>query len=601
MAETCPRPEYPRPQMRRDRWLSLNGVWEYEADPGDTGLERGLLERELRDRIVVPFAPECALSGVGDPDFHRAVWYRRNFVVPTDWSGSRVLLHFGAVDYDTTVWVNGREVGRHRGGYTSFSLDVTGALRPGKETVLVVRARDQPERVQPRGKQSDRFDPYGVLYPRTTGIWQSVWCEPLPETWLGRPRLTPDVDAGFLLEQPVSGTREASGLVVEALVRVRGREIATVSRPLDGELSAPLCLPIPSSERQLWSPETPYLYDIDILLRGPQGTLDRLQSYGALRSLGIGDGALLLNGRPRFQRLVLDQGYWPDGGLTAPSDEALARDITLAKEAGFDGARVHQRVAEERWLWHADRLGYLVWAEFPDWGNRAATAGELSFPLEYVTQWLEVLERDYSHPCIVGWCGLNETGQVLTDRLSALDDATHAFFRAAKLADRTRPVLDASGYSHRVAESDVWDCHDYEQDPDRFAAHHARLSDGVAFTNSGPHSAQWSLPWQGQPFLVSEFGGTKWVDGEIDTDAWGYGTSPSSVDELVERFGALCQALLGNPRVAGYCYTQLTDTYQETNGLLSFDRRPKADLSRFAKGQAHTPEIERRLTEPAAG
>lgn len=600
-ADACPRTEYPRPQMRRDRWLPLNGVWEYEADPSDTGLERGLLERALRGRILVPFAPECLLSGVDDPDFHRAVWYRRQLCLPGEWSGSRVLVHFGAVDYEATVWVNGHEVGRHRGGYSSFSVDVTDALRPGEPATLVVRARDQPERVQPRGKQSDRFGPYGVLYPRTTGIWQSVWCEPVAATSLGRPRLTPDIDAGFLLEQPVHGDREASGLILEARVRHEGREIATASRPLAGALCLPLPLPIPPAERRLWSPETPHLYDIEVVLRGPEGVLDRIQSYGALRSVGIAGGALLLNGRPRFQRLVLDQGYWPDGGLTAPSDDALALDITLAKEAGFDGARVHQRVAEERWLWHADRLGYLVWAEFPDWGNRASSTGELPFPLEYVTQWLEVLDRDYSHPCIVGWCGLNETGQAITDRVTALDDATHAFFRAAKLADRTRPVLDASGYSHRVAASDVWDCHDYEQDPDVFASHHARLSDGVAFSNGGPHGARWSIPWQGQPFLVSEFGGTKWADGTVEDDAWGYGTAPRSVDELVERFGALCQALLANPRVAGYCYTQLTDTYQETNGLLTFERKPKADLGRFAAGQARAPEIERRSEGTGAG
>lgn len=600
-----PRPEHPRPQVRRERWVNLNGPWEFEVDQGDSGMERGLLQRPLRGRIIVPFAPETPLSGVGETDFMRAVWYRRSVDVPADWEGQRMMVHFQAVDYDATVWANGVEVGRHRGGYSGFSCDLGDVARAGEALTLVVRARDEPERTQPRGKQSDRLHPYRCVYPRTTGIWQTVWLEPVPTCSLGRPRVTPDVARGaFRLEQPLLGPSQ--GLHVEAVLRDAEGVAASGSAPVGLDMTPVVDLPVPPERRRLWSPEDPHLYDLDVRLLDREGAVvDSIASYAGMRSVGISEGALTLNGEARFQRLVLDQGYWPEGGLTAPDDEALVRDIVLAKSAGFDGARAHERVAEERWLYHADRLGYLVWGELPDWGNRARgrhDADELHFPIEYATQWLEALHRDYSHPCIVGWCGLNETGQAIDDRITELDDATLACFLSAKAADRTRPVLDASGYSHRVQATDVWDCHDYEQDPGVFAAHYAGLEVGEAFENRGRDGSAWSLPWRGQPYLVSEFGGARWVEREgHDDEAWGYGDAPRSVEELAARFGALCGVLLGHERVAGYCYTQLTDTYQEANGILTFDRRPKVELATLAALQRVPAAIEQRLRGASAG
>ncbi len=585
--EDLPRPEHPRPQFRRSEWLSLNGWWSFEIDGGDSGLERGLLDRELTGRILVPFCPESELSGVANRDRMLAVWYRRNFEVPAAWAGKRVLLHFQAVDYEATVWVQGQEVARHRGGFTPFSCDITGLVEPGEAGVVVVRARDPWWEPQPRGKQSGAFRPEGALYHRTTGIWQTVWLEATGDPGLERPRLTPDLAAGTLrLEQRVS--RPGRGLVVRARAYDEEGEVSRAERQLDGELVAQLDLTIPPERRRLWSPEDPFLYSIEIELSCAEGeVIDRVFSYGGLRSVGISGGRLLLNGKPIFQRLVLDQGFYPDGMLTAPSDQALVQDIELAKAAGFNGARLHQKVFEERFLYHSDRLGYLVWGEFPDWG-----CGGFGPPEDnqkpgptYITQWLEVLERDYSHPSIVGWCPLNETRQPISDSLKVLDDVTLGMFLAAKAADRTRPVLDASGYSHRVPASDVYDSHDYEQDPVIFAAHHAGLSEGSAYLN------RWldrdiSIPWRGQPYLVSEFGGAWWVaDGDSEADSWGYGERPKSAEEFFGRFRDLCSCLLENPGVAGYCYTQLTDVFQEKNGILDFWRRPKLDLERLAAVQ----------------
>ncbi|WP_345960976.1 glycoside hydrolase family 2 protein, partial [Glycomyces tenuis] len=329
--------------MVRPDWLNLNGPWEFEIDRADTGIERGLRERPLEGTITVPFAPESALSGVEDTDFLHAVWYRRELTVPESWAGRRTLLHFGAVDHDATVWVNGREHGRHRGGFTPFTVDL-GHLR-GTATV-VVRARDSRREPQARGKQSTRHGNYECLYTRTTGIWQTVWAEPVPEVSLARPRLTPDVaGSAFHLEQPLRRSGEGragdrAGWTLTATVRDGEGVVAEAGVRADLDLSPRLTLPLPADRVRLWGPEDPYLYDVTITLRDAAGeVVDAVETYAGLRSVSIDGKAVLLNGRPVFQRLVLDQGYYPDGLMTAPSDEALARDIELSLRAGFNGAR----------------------------------------------------------------------------------------------------------------------------------------------------------------------------------------------------------------------------------------------------------------------
>jgi len=589
-----PRPEYPRPQFVRDEWLCLNGPWQFEIDPSDSGLERGLVNRELAGRILVPFCPESSLSGIGNTDFMRAVWYRRTVRIPESWAGRRALLHFQAVDYDATVWANGREMGRHRGGFTPFSIDLSSVAAAGEEITIVLRARDDPQAPQPRGKQSKKYASEGCLYTRTTGIWQTVWMEPVPQTYLQRARLTPDVANGLIrLEQPIFGARTGMRLRAK-LLDVQG--VVSQAECTVEDFSPRIDLEIPQKRRRLWSVEDPHLYDVEIELLGADGrALDRAKSYAGLRSVTIDGNAIYINGRTVFQRLVLDQGYYQDGILTAPTDEALRRDIELSKAAGFNGARLHQKVFEERFLYHADKLGYLVWGEFPDWGSSGFGPEEdhQRMTAAYITQWLEVLARDYSHPSIIGWCPLNETWQPLTDRITDLDDTTRGLFLATKAMDTTRPILDASGYSHRVPGADIYDCHDYEQDAEKLRANQAGLAEGNPFLNS-PRDRPWSIPYRGQPFFVSEFGGIWWnSDARPGENSWGYGERPKTIEEFYSRFEGLCAVLLDNPLMFGYCYTQLTDVFQEQNGIFTFDRRSKFDLERLRRIQSRTAAIEK--------
>ncbi|MGA8114603.1 MAG: sugar-binding domain-containing protein [Actinocatenispora sp.] len=600
MPTDIPRPEYPRPQFVRSAWLNLNGPWQFETDPGDSGLERGLLERPLGGEIIVPFCPESELSGIGDTDFHTAVWYRREVPIPAEWTGQRVLLHLQAVDQDATVWVNGTEVGRHRGGFTGFSCDLTDVAEPGTTATIVVRARDPRTGPQARGKQSTRYANHDCDYTRTTGIWQTVWLEPVPPVHLRRPRITPDLaNSCFHVELPVSANRP--GYQVRAILSDEQGEITTVRASML-DLTPRVVLTVPAERRRLWSAGDPFLYSLRLELVDPHNAVaDSAESYAGLRSVTLDGTAVRINGAPVFQRLVLDQGFYPDGVLTAPDDEALVRDIELSLEAGFNGARLHQKVFEERFLYHADRLGYLVWGEFGDWGcNGYGPVGDNQRPdASYVTQWLEALERDYSHPSIVGWCPLNETRQQITDQITVLDDVTRAMFLATKAMDTSRPVLDASGYSHRVPETDIYDSHNYEQDPERFAAAMAGLAEGRPYTNTDQRGEAWSQPYRGQPYFCSEFGGIWWnPDATAEDYSWGYGQRPRDFEEFHTRFEGLVGALLDDPRMFGYCYTQLTDVHQEQNGIYRFDRSEKLDMPRIRAAQQRTAAAEKLSSPP---
>jgi beta-galactosidase/beta-glucuronidase len=595
-----PRPEHPRPQFFRPDWRTLNGDWQFEIDRGDSGLERGLRDRDLRDTIRVPFPPESTASGIGETDFLEAVWYRRTVPIPAEWSGRRVHLHFGAVDHDTTVWVNGAEVVRHRGGFSSFSADITATVAPGGDAVVVVRARDPRGAVQARGKQSREYANHDCDYTRTTGIWQTVWMEAVPEVHLRRGSVTPNAGAGsFMVAMPVSANRP--GWTATATLADAGGAVATETARTDLDRAPTVTLVLPADRVRLWSPTDPHLYDLTLELRNESGTLvDQVHSYTGLRSVSIDGQAIRINGEQVFQRLVLDQGYWPESLMTAPSDDALRRDIELSLAAGFNGARLHQKVFEERFYYHADRLGYLVWGEFGDWGANVDGSGtdNQQPTASFITQWLEVLQRDVNHPCIVGWCPLNETHQILHDRITVLDDVTRAMFLATKLADPTRPVLDASGYSHRVLETEVWDSHDYEQDPARFAEHHAGLADGLPWANRSD-LGEFSQPYAGQPYFVSEFGGIWWNpdaldrDGRARTESWGYGQRVRDEEEFYRRFEGLVAVLLDDPRMFGYCYTQLTDVFQEENGIYRFDRASKLDVERIRRAQQRPAAYER--------
>lgn len=557
--ESFPRPEYPRPQMIREEWLNLNGQWEFELDPGLSGEERYLqLGKPLRKTIIVPFCPESSLSGIGERDFMPCVWYRRSFILPDNWKERLVLLHFGAVDYETSVWVNGKLAGTHRGGYSSFSFEITSFLKKG-ENYIVVRAVDNTRsNLQPGGKQSQKYESHGCRYTRVTGIWQTVWLEVVPPTYIRWFRLYPDIDQGKLTIH-ASADGDTEGFILHTRIFASNKKVGEARVPAYG----PTIFTVDLSKIHLWEPENPFLYDLEFSLEKDGKQVDLVKSYSGLRKIHIQDKKVLINNKPIFQRLVLDQGYYPDGIYTAPDDEALKRDIELSMAMGFNGARLHQKVFEPRFLYWADHLGYLVWGEYPNWGIDHSHPEALE---RVLNEWIEVLGRDFNHPSIIGWCPFNETSASQNPNL------LRSTYRLTKMIDPTRPVIDTSGYIH--VETDIYDCHNYEQDPHKFASYFSDLTRSEKVWVKYPEK---NAPYRGQPYFVSEYGGIWWNPDQSDEKDWGYGTRPKTEKEFLERYRALTEILLSHPGMFGFCYTQLYDIEQEVNGLYSYDRHPKFD------------------------
>lgn len=562
-----PRPEHPRPDFERSAWQNLNGPWQFELDSARCGIEKGWhAGTEFGRRITVPFCPESRLSGIGERDFLGAVWYRRLFRIDDALRGRRLLLHFGAVDYEARVWVNGREVAWHRGGFTPFSADITDTVNPDGENEIVVYAVDNERSgFQPLGKQSARLHSYGCHYTRTTGIWQTVWLESVAETRVSGLTVWPDAANGLAaVEVTVANPRPGVALELEALAS--GRAVASAGLAQAQAMST-FVLQIPDAA--LWEPGKPFLYGLRARLISAGGMIDEVNSYFGLREVRIEGDRILINSKPVFQRLILDQGFWPDGIYTAPSDDEVRADIERSIAMGFNGARLHQKVFEPRTLYWADSLGYIVWAEFPDWG--CATRCHAQARENFAREWTEVVLRDRSHPCIVAWTPLNEARSD-GDRYDPL------FFREiyglTKRLDPTRPVVDASGYTHVV--TDIWDLHDYDQKPESFAARYAPFGEQPSSQTLPRNDPEHEPPYAGQPVVVSEYGGARWDPGaQSDGSAWGYGAAPGSEEEFVARLKGLTDALLDNPHMAGLCYTQLTDVEQEVNGLYTYDRKAK--------------------------
>ena len=547
--------EHPKPQFERENWLNLNGIWQFEIDDAKSGEARGLYEegRALSGTISVPFCPESKLSGVEHKDFMASVWYKRKVSLPAEKLQGHVILHFGAVDYLTSVYVNGKKAGTHKGGYVSFSMDITDLVFPGENEIAVWAEDDVRSPVIPSGKQSEEYASYGCMYTRTTGIWQTVWIEFVPKDYILSVRYLTDIHQGALfLTAKVLGT---GAFTAEAFWE--GVSCGKASAEPTGDT---VTISIPLSEVHLWELGRGGLYDLALTFGE-----DKVKSFFGLREVGLRDGKFLLNGKAVFQRLVLDQGFYPDGIYTAPSDAELEADIDRSLAMGFNGARLHEKVFEERFLYHADRKGYMVWGEFPNWGLDESLAASV---YGLLPEWLEEVERDYNHPSIVGWCPLNET-RMVDKNPEFYKSFLKLVYHATKALDPTRPVIDSSGGAH--VETDIFDVHDYDQDPESFRSSYARtLSDGVIDGHYFLKDKQQYAP--GQPLFMSEYGGTRWAPGE---EGWGYGDAPKTPEEVIARIKGLTDALLDNPAMLGFCYTQLTDVEQEKNGLYTYDRRAK--------------------------
>lgn len=583
-----PRAEHPNPQWERETWKNLNGPWEFEFDFGCSAVERRLWEKERFDReILVPFCPESRLSGIGYTDFINGVAYRKNFELSQEELSGRVLLHFGAVDYEASVYVNGTLVGSHKGGYTSFCFDITKHVAPGPNTLFVAVKDDVRSGLQPKGKQAHLYATSGCDYTRTTGIWQTVWLEFVPERHIQSAKYYPDPANGKVT---VTGLVQGQGtLQLTALWEDKPVGEAALSVE-DGFFTAQLDL----SETHLWEPGKGGLYTL-LLSFGE----DRVKSYFGLRTAKFQGRKFLLNGKSLFQRFVLDQGFYPDGIYTAPTEEDLVKDIQLSFAAGFNGARLHEKVFEARFLYHCDRLGYLVWSEYPNWGLDHA------HPLStetYLNQWSEAVERDFNHPAIIGWCPFNETWGYREEREK--NALLSSLYKLTKRLDPTRPCIDSSG-NYRIL-SEVYDIHDYDQDTQSFQARWDGLTDRIRetggvipaedpFFNSAPEGPSgrapfFNQPYDNQPIFISEYGGIRWPDDTVE--GWGYGNAPATPEEFFARYKGLTEALLNNPEIFGFCYTQLYDVEQEVNGLYTYGRAQKFDISLIQKINQQKAAIE---------
>jgi beta-galactosidase/beta-glucuronidase len=571
---------YPRPQLERAKWLSLDGEWDFALDP-EAGWDlpgQPLWNASIR----VPFSPETPASGIGHTGFFRACWYRRAFDPPRLDAGERLILHFGAVDYIASVWVNGHFVCDHEGGYTPFSADITEHLRPGGPQTVVVRAEDDPADLsKPRGKQDWQLHPHSIWYPRTSGIWQSVWLEHVPSTYIGEVSWTPNVERweiGF--EARLDGVRR-EGLRLAVHLYAGDTMLADdIYAVVAGEVHRRIALSDPGIDdyrnELLWSPATPNLIYAEIKLLGPGSeVIDCLRSYTALRSIGAQGDKFVLNGRPYQLRLVLDQGYWPEGGLTAPDDDAFRRDVELAKALGFNGVRKHQKIESPRFLYWADVLGLLVWEEMPS----AYRFTQLSIT-RMAREWTAVISRDSSHPCIVAWVPFNESWGVpdLPDS-PAQRHYVQALYHLTKTLDPTRPVVGNDGWES--VATDIIGIHDYDDQPERIAKRYTVEDVPRLFKRERPGGRLLMLEAQAheQPIMLTEFGGIAFSRQTAGT--WGYSRSESE-EEFTKRYLHLLRVVRSLPVLAGFCYTQFTDTYQEANGLLYADRTPKIPLEHVA-------------------
>lgn len=576
-----PRSEYPRPQLVRDQWLCLNGRWQFAFDDDNRGLADKWFNGATFDRqILVPFTFQSPLSGIGTNDFHDVVWYQRSFDIPAAWEGKRILLHFGAVDYRAWVWVNGTLVAVHEGGHTPFSADISDVVQPSGN-VVALRVEDVSTDVfQPRGKQYWQRDSAAIFYTRTTGIWQPVWLEPVSSTYVKTLKITPDIDARSATFEYVLGGEVPSDIEVEASITYRGT--AVVSAMVRPESVARSVSQVVTFGRDMavWSPEHPNLYDLAVTLKAGGTVVDTFTSYFGMRKISVERGQVRLNNHPYTMKLVLDQGYHPEGILTFPTDNDFKKDIELTQRLGFNGVRKHQKVEDPRYLYWADRMGLLVWGEM---------ANAYAFSSEYVkritSEWQEAVERDYNHPCIVAWVPINESWGV-PDLNGDPKQISHlnAMYHLTRSLDHTRLVISNDGWEH--ATTDLLTIHDYESSGEILTARYATLASTLAARPAKRDLYVRGVEHAGQPILLTEFGGVAYK--KSAQEGWGYSTAGDEAD-FINRLAAIMKAVYASPVLQGFCYTQLTDVEQEINGLLTYDRQPKAPLETIARlinGQA---------------
>ncbi len=569
----CYKRDYPRPQFVRDNWINLNGSWDFAFDRDDSGESKGYQNGfEAQKKINVPFAYQCAASGIGNAEMCQNIWYKRTFVMD-DIGLNRLLLHFEGSDYLTKVWVNGKYCGSEVGGYHRLTFDITSAAVQGNNT-LVVKVFDSYSREQPRGKQRAEDHDYGCWYVDTSGIYKTVWLEVVPQTYLSEVKLTPNLESKgleirFTLNQPYKNA------VVAACAYWQGKAV--------GETLIDVCDTcgygfLSLDEVNLWQVGQGGLYDLKLQLKADDKVVDEAESYFGMREICIRDGKILLNGKPLYQRLVLDQGYWENCDLTPPDEDALKKDLTDCMAMGFNGCRKHEKVEDERFLYYADVYGYIVWAEMPSVYAFTEVSRET-----LLTEWKKVVAAQYNHPCVLTWVAFNESWGVEQIKSDLRQQRfVNQVYLATKEIDAMRPVICNDGWEHTL--SDILTLHDYTQDGkllhESFNTVEKCTQKIIPDNKKQPFVDGYS--YRGQPIMITEFGGTSFIK-DTNGNRWGYGTAVQDDEEYLSRIGGMVKGIVDIPFICGFCYTQVSNVYHEVNGLLEFDRTSKESFEKYRK------------------
>lgn len=571
-----PRNEHPNPNFKRENYEILNGEWEFEFDFGNSGINREMFKNDsvFSKKITVPFCVESELSGIGYKDFIPAVWYRRKINITKEQLENRVFIIFGAVDFHAKLYVNEVEAGEHFGGYTTFRIELTKYLKEGENTLTLYVEDDTRSFMQARGKQSEEFYSHGCDYTRTTGIWQTVYLEFVKKDYIKNFKVYPNIEnATLTITADLVGKGD-----FKATAFWDGKAVGVAESKVLGQT---VTVTLNLIEKHLWEVGKGGLYSLTLNFAD-----DEVTSYFGLREVDLSDGVCKINGKPVFQRLILDQGFYPDGIYTAPTKEALKNDILLSMKVGFNGARLHQKIFEPLFLHYCDELGYIVWGEHGNWGLNWTKFESLRY---FLLEIEEEIERDFNHPSIIGWCPYNETWEI--DRAFQDADVLRIVYRTVKALDKTRPCIDTSGNYH--VETDIFDVHDYEQDYKIFKENYDKLFKENELYDRFPDKQHWN----GEPVFMSEYGGIRVVlqdvNAENTKEAWGYGNAARSLEEFYERYDGLTTALIDNPKMLGFCYTQLTDVEQELNGIYNYDRTEKFDAQRLYKINTKVAAIEK--------
>ena len=574
--------DFPNPCLARDGWIDLNGQWDFCFDDNDDGLNRRLYEaKELPGRINVPFAYQTEASGIGDRTRHPVMWYHKRLELDDIGADEELYLNFAGVDYQAMIWLNGIQVGQHIGGYTSFRFPVGYAVRKGWNDI-VLRVVDDEDTAQLRGKQDWPEAPKSCWYIPSSGIWKGVWIERTGRINISNCLITPDLDNHRAKLQLIYSSKGSSDCLIHIVVYYGENSVVDLwmnAMAFRQDITIDVVPPNSVDNVHVWSPDNPSLYyvKLELVHKTNRKLLDSVMSYFGMRKVCIHNGDILLNNRPLYQRLVLDQGYWPYSGLTPPDEEAYVRDIRLIKAMGFNGVRKHQKIEDQRFYYQASLMGLLVWAELP-------SAYSFS-PDEMGNAYRDLVEcigQLYNHPSIITWVPLNESWgvrDIFTDKQQQC--FADSLYYLLKAYDSNRLISTNDGWEQPI--SDICAIHDYSiVDEKSFDRHWSSIE---SITGSAVQSREvyaQGYAYSGQPILLTEFGGIAFAS-DTRKGAWGYNAPVSDEDEFIKRLNAIMAAIHGSRLIKGFCYTQLTDVYQEVNGLLSFDRIPKCDLSVYER------------------